>query len=206
MAQAEGERILYQTASYKFLQQDADRLIELGEFLGRSRFSQKDRRALVAWSIKDYKSVPAKQADHYYKDLRSNLIPKIRRMKNNTKRNNYRATLYSNYYDLFKKNPKYRKLPNNFMNVVDRYNPPIKEVLLLRQVRFNNFQQQLRLNQVAFNQAMRLQQQAADNVSNAIRDQATRYSITVPGGTILHETNGVFYAKDNKGRRFQVPK
>lgn len=188
------------------MQQDADRLIELGEFLARSKFTQKDRKALVVWSIHDYKSVPIKKAVSYYKDLKNNLMPKIRRMGNNSKTNNYRADLYLAYFNLFKRHPEYKKQPNNFMAVIDRYNPPVQEALVLQQLQFNSFQQKLRMNQMMFNQTMRSQQRTADMVNNSIRDLADRQSIAISGGTILSETDSTYYVEDHKGYKYEVGK
>ena len=197
--------VLYQKGAYTFTKKSANELIELAEFIGRSKFTPKDKKALLAWSIQDFKSVPDK-AVIYYKDLANNLMPKIRVMKNNTKTNNYRADLYLGYINLFNKHPEYKKLPDNFLAVIDRYNPPIQEALLLQQLQFNLFQQQLQMSQRVFNQTMKLQQQSSDRINKSIRDQATRYSITVPGGEILHETDTRIYAKDYKGRRFEISK
>ena len=178
---ANDKRVLYASGVYKFTQKNANQLIELGEFLGRAKFSSADKKALQAWSIQDFKSFP-KKATSYYKDLNQNLMPKIKGMKNRSKRNNYRADLYLGYVNLFNKKPEYKASPNNFVAVIDRYNPPVTEAMLLQQQIYSNFQQQLRLNQMVFNQTMRLQQESADRVTKSIRDQATRYSITVPGG------------------------
>ncbi len=196
---------MYASGGYKFTQKNANQLIELGEFLGRSKFSVLDKKALQIWSIQDFKSVP-KKATHYYKDLNENLLPKIRAMTKTNKINNYRADLYLGYINLFNKHPEYKTSPDNFLAVIDRYNPPTLEAMKLQQRIYANFQKQLQLNQMMFNQTMRLQQQAADNVSKSIKDQATRYSIIIPGGTILHETDSKIYAKDSKGNRFEIPK
>lgn len=199
------ERILYQDGSAVFTQENANDLIELAEFLGRSSFSEKDKKALLAWSVLDYKSAP-KKAVIYYKDLRNNLLPKIRAMKNNNQRNNFRTELFLSYINLFNKHPEYKKSPNNFLAVIDRYNPPVKEVLILQQIQFNQLQQALQMNQMMFNQTMRLQQQASDNVIQSIRDLGNRQSISLSGGTILYETKDRIYAKDSEGRKFDIPR
>ena len=51
-----GDKVLYQKGSYKFTQKNANNLLELAEYIGGSRFSKKDRRALQAWSIVDFKT------------------------------------------------------------------------------------------------------------------------------------------------------
>jgi len=196
-------KILYKNGSYVFTQKNATELIELAEFLGRSRLSTKDKKALRTWSILDFKSAP-KIATHYYKDLHNNLLPKIRKLKNNQKRNNFRTDLFLSYVDLFNKHPEYKKFPNNFLAVIDRYNPPVQEALLLQQFRFNQVQQVLQLNQMMFNQSMRIQQQSADNMNKSIRDLGARQSISLSGGTILYETKDRIYAKDNKGRKYDI--
>lgn len=203
--EADDKRVLYSSGSYTFTQKNANELIELAEFLGRSKFSSADKKALQIWSIQDFKSVP-KKATVYYKDLNNNLMPKIRAIKNKKKRDSYRTDLYLGYVNLFNKKPEYKASPDNFVAVIDRYNPPVAEAMLLQQQIYSNFQQQLRLNQMMFNQTMKLQQESADLVTKSIRDQATRYSITVPGGTILHETDSKIYAKDHKGNKFEVLK
>ena len=197
-----GDKVLYQKGSYKFTQKNANNLLELAEYIGGSRFSKKDRRALQAWSIVDFKTYP-KVSMKFYRNLPRNLLPKIRKSKGN---NTYRAELYLRYVEVFEKHPEYKKLPNNFLAVVDRYKPPIKEALLIRQLKFNLVMQQMKLNQQVFNQSMRLSQQSSDMVAKSIRNQATRYSITVPGGQILSETDDRIYAKDYKGNLFDVAK
>lgn len=198
-------KVLYKKGAFVFTQKNAAELIVLAEFLGRSPFSKKDKKALRAWSIQDFKASP-KKATHYYKNLHKNLLPKIQKMKNRQKKDMFRTELFLGYIDLFNKNPEYKKSPDNFIAVIDRYNPPVQEAVLLQQLRFNQFQQTLRMNQMMFNETMRLQQESADMVTQSIRDLGNRHSITISGGTILYETKDRIYAKDNKGHKFDIPR
>ncbi len=136
-------------------------------------------------------------------------MPKIRAMrkqKNNKQTNYYRADMYLGYVNLFNKHPEYKASPNNLLAIVDRYNPPVAEAMQLQQLIFNSFQQTFIMNQQMFNQTMDIQRKSADMMAKSIRDQATRNSITIPGGTVLEETQGKFYAKDEKGNKFEVTK
>jgi len=196
------DKTLYQKGSYRFTQENAKNLLELAEYIGGSRFSKKDRKALQLWSIEDFKAHP-KTGMKFYRSLPQNLLPKIRKSKGN---NIYRAELYLSYVDLFKKHPEYKKLPNNFLAVIDRYKPPIKEALQIRQIRFNSLMQQMQSNQRTFNQAMQSSQRSSDRIAKSLQDQSRRQSITLPGGTILRETGDKIYAEDYKGQKFEVAK
>ena len=196
------EKILYQTGNYKFTQKNAQNLLELAEFIGASRFSKKERKALQIWAINDFKNAP-KISVSFYKKLAQSVIPKIRKSKGN---NTYRAELYLSFVDSFNKHPEYRKLPDNFLSIIDRHKPPIKEALLIRQLRFNLIMQQKQTNQRLFNQSMQRIQHSNDVISRSIKDQATRFSITAPGGKILQESNGKIYAEDSKGHKYEVNK
>ena len=196
------DKVLYQKGSFIFAQKDANNLIELAEYIAGSRLSKKHRAALQFWAIDDYKNAP-KIASSFYKTLANLIVPKIRKSKGN---NTYRAELYLNFVDSYKKHPEYRKKPNNFLSVIDRYNPPIKEALLIRQIRFNSVMQQMQSNQRIFNQTIHQMQRSSDMINKSIRDQSARSSITIPGGKILRETDGKIYAEDNKGQKFEVIK
>jgi len=196
------EKILYQTGHYKFTQKNAQNLLELAEFIGASRFSKKERKALQIWAINDFKNAP-KISVSFYKKLAQLVIPKIRKSKGN---NTYRAELYLSFVDSFNKHPEYRKLPDNFLSIIDRHKPPIKEALLIRQLRFNLIMQQKQTNQRLFNQSIQRMQYSNDVINQSIKDQATRFSITAPGGKILQESNGKIYAEDSKGHKYEVNK
>ena len=192
------EQLLYQKGRFQFTQSNASHLLEMAEFIGGSHFSAKDAKALQLWAIEDFKNAP-KVSMNFYKSLSKVTIPKIRKSKGN---NVYRAELYLS----FDKHPEYRKNPDNFLSIIDRYKPPIQDALLIRQIRFNAVMQQMQLNQRVFNQAMRQSQRASDAIGKSISDQATRDAITLPGGKILHESGGKIYAEDYKGQKFEVTK
>ncbi len=203
---ADDTRVLYRSESYKYTQKNANELIAFAEFLGRSKFSAADKKALQLWSIRDFSLAPDK-ATNYYKNLSEKIMPKIKAMRkqqNNEQINDYRADMYLGYINLFNKHPEYKTSPDNILAVIDRYNPPVKEAMQLQQLIFNSIQQTLIINQQIFNQSMRLQQKSSDVMINSIRDQAVRNSISIPGGTVLEETQGKFYAEDEKGNKFEV--
>ena len=66
--------------------------------------------------------------------------------------------------------------------------------------------QQLQMNQMLFNQSMKLHRQSAKAIAKSIEDQSTRSAITIPGGKILYETDGRIYAEDYKGEKFEMAK
>ena len=196
------EQLLYQKGRFQFTQSNANHLLEMAEFIGGSHFSAKDAKALQLWAIEDFKNAP-KVSVNFYKSLSKVTIPKIRKSKGN---NIYRAELYLSFVDSFDKHPEYRKNPDNFLSIIERYKPPIKDTLLIRQIRFNAVMQKMQLNQRVFNQAMQQSQRASDAMSKSISNQATRDAITLPGGKILHESGGKIYAEDYKGQKFEVTK
>ena len=157
------------------------------------------------WSTQDFKSFP-KKAVQYYRVLINTILPKIRHLKSAEERNVYRTNLYLGYFNLFRKKPEYKKYANNFMAVIDRYNPPIQEALVLQRVNHSIVMQQLKLNQMVFNQTMRQQQETSDLVIKSIRDNATRDSIRISGGAVLYETENRFFARDSKGRKYNLAK
>ena len=199
---AKADRILYQKGSYVFTQKDADNMLELAEYLGASRFSSNDKKALQAWLIDDFKA-KLKIARGFYQSLAKVILPKVRKSKAN---NIYRAELYLKFVDSYEKHPEYRKSPNNFLAMVDRYHPLIKQALQIRQLRFNLLMQQMRGNQRLFNQSMQAMQKSNEIMTKSLQDQATRQAITLPDGKILREENGVIYAEDYKGEKFEVVK
>jgi len=62
------------------------------------------------------------------------------------------------------------------ITIIDRYNPPIKEALLIRQIRFNSVMQQMQSNQRIFNQTIHQMQRSSDMINKSIRDQSARIS------------------------------
>ncbi len=198
---AEKNRVLYRSGHNIFTQHNASELIQLAEFLGRSNFTKKDKKALQAWSIDDFKSAPV-QGRKFYQNLSNTIIPKIKLAKSGI----YRAELYLNFVDLFAKHPEYKQSSNNFLAMVDRYNPPVKEAMQIRQIRHNMVLQQMQMNQMLFNQNMRQAQKSSDMMVKSIQDQSRRQSITIPGGRILSETGDKIYAEDYKGQNFNLSK
>lgn len=195
-------KILYQKGNYIFTQKNANDLLEIGEYLAGARFSNKDKNAFQVWAIADYKNKP-KLGTKFYKTTIKTMLQKLRKSKGN---NTYRAELYLVYVDAFKKHPEYRIFPDNFLSIVDRYKPPIKEALIIRQIRFNSVMQQYQSNQHSFNRSMQQMQRSSDAINKSIQDQATRSAITIPGGEIIRETDGKIFAKDYRGQRYEVTK
>ena len=201
-AKADDSNVLYQQGKHHFTQRNALELIGLAEFLGRSQLNKKDHKALFAWSIEDYQSAPIK-SDQFYHSLSTVIIPKIQSKKGTSL---YRAEMYLNILNSFKKNPAQGHSPDNFLAVVNRYNPPINEAAQLQLLYHRMLQQQLQMNQMLFDQNMRQFNKSMDAVSQSITDQSIRDSITLPGGKILHESKDRIYAEDSKGRKFNLSK
>ena len=106
----------------------------------------------------------------------------------------------------FRKNPAQGRSPDNFLAVVNRYNPPIKEAAQLQLLYHRMLQQQLQMNQILFDQNMKQFNKSMDAVSQSITDQAIRDSVTLPGGKILHESEDRIYAEDSKGMKYNLSK
>ena len=53
---------------------------------------------------------------------------------------------------------------------------------------------------------MQAMQKSNEIMTKSLQDQATRQAITLPDGKILREENGVIYAEDYKGEKFEVVK
>ena len=92
------------------------------------------------------------------------------------------------------------------MAIIDRYNPPIREVLQLRQLKFNAVMQQAQRNQRSFNRSMQQAQHSSEMISKSLQDQSQRQAITLPGGRIISETGKRIYAEDAKGEKFELSK
>ncbi len=198
------QQALFKQGDFVYTRKNAAELIQLAEFLGRSTFSVKDKQALSAWSIDDFKVAP-KASVKFYRNLSKLVIPVIKTKRGHAL-NQYRAELYSQFAYRFDKYPDYRKSADNFMAIIDRYNPPIREVLQLRQLKFNAVMQQAQRNQRSFNRSMQQAQHSSEMISKSLQDQSQRQAITLPGGRIISETGKRIYAEDAKGEKFELSK
>ncbi len=198
------DKILFVDGALAYTQKNLDELIQLAEFLGRSNLSSKDKKAVKKWSIGDYQAAP-KESASFYRNLTDVLLPAIKSKKGKAL-SLYRAELYSQFAYRFDKYPDYRKSADNFMAIIDRYNPPIREVLQLRQLKFNAVMQQAQRNQRSFNRTMQQAQHSSEMISKSLQDQSRRQAITLPGGKIISETGNKIYAEDAKGEKFELSK
>jgi len=87
VAESKDSNILYQSGRYQFTEQNANALMQLGEFLAGSRFSNAERNALQAWSVNDFKSVP-KASVIFYKRLSKTILPKIKTSRKSSQAEN----------------------------------------------------------------------------------------------------------------------
>ena len=217
VVESRDSNILYQSGQYQFTEQNANELIQLGEFLAGSRFSSAEKKALQTWSIKDFKLAP-KAGVEFYKRLSRVILPKIKTSRKSSQAyKDYRVSLYLDFIKLFKDHPEYNKSPDSFLAIINRYQPPkkaanllrqrlAKESILRQQIENNLILQQMQMNQMMFNSAVRQHRQSTDMMLKSIRDQSIRNSITLPGGTILHETDSTIVAEDYQGEKFQINK
>lgn len=194
--------VLYQQNKFSFTQKNANELIELAEYIGQSKLLASDKKLLTAWAIKDLKLGLAKRVV-FYKALSNTVMTIIR---NPATKATYRTELYLKFYRSFAKKTKEERLPNNFWAVVNRYNPPIQEALIVQRLQAQLTLQQLRLNQSLFNQTMRQHKASSDLVSKEQHRQSQLQSITLSGDTLLYELEDRFVAKDEQGKEYEVLK
>jgi len=195
--------ILLRVGNHVFTQTNADELIQLGEFLGRSGFTREDKQQLTSWSIADFKSAP-EQSVAFYDSLHKEVLPRIAAQDSDIEI--YRAELYLRFIRLFNRHPEYQKSPHNFLAIIDHYHPPVTEAMQLQQLQHNLVMQQIQMNQRLFNQTLQQAQQSSAIITKEIIDSSRRSAITLPGGKIIQETDNVIYAEDSQGRKFEVLK
>lgn len=199
---ADESEILFHHEDYDFTQRNVDELILFGEYLARSKFSKADKQALRIWSIEDFKSAITDSIG-FYTSLRNTLLPKIKASPDDEV---YRANLYRGVVNNFNQHPEYAASPDNFLAIVDRYEPPREEAAQLQQFYANMVIQKMQLNQRLFDQSMQQSNQSTEAMSNSIRDQSLRQSITLPGGRIIQEWDDRILAEDPDGRRYELYK
>lgn len=196
------DKILYQKGEHIFTHNNALQLIQFAEFLGRSSLSKDDRNRLYQWSIQDFREQPIKGSE-FYASLKTTIIPKIRSGNN---LDNMRTEIYLNVVNSFKKKPKQAQSPDNFLAIVNRYNPPIQEAQALQLVYQSLILQQMQLNQMLHNQTMNQYQSSMQAITKSMSDHTKRSSIRLSGGKILYETNGRIFAEDSKGNKYDIAK
>lgn len=195
------EHYLYQQGEYQLTQSNANDLLTLAEYIASAEFSQKDKVALQAWAIEDFKSNP-KLGMSFYKQLATEIIPKTRSTNSHT----YRAELYLAYVNAAKDNPLYTQFNNDILELIDHYNPPVNEALQLQQVQFDLTMQQLQLSQQLLDQNFKTMQQAHTNINQKLNNQMRRHAISLSGDKALYETDEAFYVENNEGQTFRVSK
>ena len=194
------DEVLYQKNDYIFTEKNFDELVIMGEFIARSAFSKEDKKNLKSWSIKDFKSTP-KKSMVFYNFMHSDVIPYI---INKTARATYATELYENIIEIFRKAPD--NSPYNLLAIIEKYNPPIKELYLMRERRFKLLQQTLLINQQNFNMTINMQQQSNNILINAIKDHSLQQTISIEGGTIIQEFNDYILVKGADGKEYRVNK
>ncbi|PWQ92711.1 hypothetical protein [Leucothrix pacifica] len=203
--------VLLRSGNYFYSRPMWSALNTVAVLLAGKPISHQDSQAMHQWSLQDFKAKP-QQAMMAYALFLDEMVPFAMNPSNAKTRAQYRANTYRRFYQGFKNDPLAQRSNSDLMDIVNKYNHRLLTEMkqnkqpsaIEEQILAGALIQQLKLNQLHFNNAMQSYRAFGDSLSRSIRDTSTRHSIQIGGGKIITSYPDYFVVENARGDRYNV--